>query len=177
MDFGRSVSWDLNLIEKDFRLIKHNVELVTGLGFHFANYTFNSQYTTLQPTNPFTYSTDSTINLTKNKLKASYLTAPLLLGFATNKDEDKAFRVAIGAQASWRINSKLKQQYTTANGDRNTLKFKGDYDLNPFLFHAVTSIGYGPVNVFAKYGLNPLFQDGRTNDALRPFDVGVQLMF
>ncbi|MEQ9187758.1 MAG: outer membrane beta-barrel protein [Cryomorphaceae bacterium] len=176
LDYGRSVSWDLNLIEKDFRIYKEYVEVVTGLGFHFANYSFNSQYATLRPTTPFTYAVDSARILTRNKLKAVYVTAPLMIGFSTHKKEEKAFRFAAGGQVSWRINSKLKQRYAE-NGDNNTTKYKGDFDLNPFLFHATASLGYGPVNIYANYGLNSLFQNGRTNGDLRPFDVGVQLMF
>ncbi|NQV52336.1 MAG: PorT family protein [Flavobacteriales bacterium] len=176
LDYGRSVSWDLNLIEKDFKLYKQYIELVTGLGLHFANYTFNSQYTTLRPTVPFSYNTDSTRLFDKNKLKATYLTAPLMIGFSTHKKEEKAFRFAAGGQVSWRMGSRLKQRYSE-NGDNNTLKYKSDFDLNPFLFHATASIGYGPVNVYANYGLNSLFQNGRTSGELRPFDMGVQLMF
>jgi hypothetical protein len=99
-----------------------------------------------------------------------------MLGFSTHKKEEKAFRLAAGAQVSWRIGSRLKQQYEL-NGDRNTLKFRGDYDLNPFLVNAIASIGYGPINVYANYGLTPLFQGGRTAGELTPFDIGLQLMF
>jgi len=99
-----------------------------------------------------------------------------MIGFSTNKKEEKAFRFAAGGQVSWRMSSRLKQRYSE-NGDNNTLKYKSDFDLNPFLFHATASIGYGPVNVYANYGLNSLFQNGRTSGELRPFDMGVQLMF
>jgi hypothetical protein len=176
LDYATSISWDLNLFEKDFHLYKNNVELVTGLGFHFANYSFNNAYSTLQPTVPFTYTIDSTRILTKNRLKATYITAPLMLGFSSNQDESKAFRFAAGGQVSWRINSKMKQRYVV-NGNNITNKYKGDYDLNPFLFHAIASVGYGPINMFATYGLNPLFQGKRTAGELTPFDVGIQLMF
>lgn len=176
LDYGRSVSWDLNLLEKDFNIYKQHVELVTGLGLHFANYTFKSQYATLQNTDPFTYAIDSANLLTKNKLKATYITAPLMLGFSTHKDENKAFRIAAGAQVSWRIGSRLKQEFV-ANGETYKPKVRSDFDLNPFLFHAIAAVGYGPVNVFASYGLNPLFQAGKTTTELTPFDVGLQLMF
>ena len=176
LDYGRSISWDLNLIEKDFRLYKQHVELVTGLGFHFANYTFESQYTTLVNNTPFDYMVDSSRILTKNKLKATYLTAPLMLGFSTNKDEDKAFRIAAGGQVSWRIGSRLKQQYEF-QGQTFKPRVRSDFDLTPFLFHATASVGYGPFNVYAKYGLNPLFKSGKTAADLTPFDIGLQLMF
>lgn len=175
LDYAKSISWDLNLFEKDFSLIKHNVELVTGLGMHFANYTFKSEYTTLSNTDPLSVTTDSTRILEKNKLKATYITAPLMLGFSTNEDEDKAFRLAFGGQVSWRVGSKLKQRYTL-QGETYTPKIKSDYDLNPFLFQAVASVGYGPVNVYANYGLNSLFAAGKTVN-LTPFDVGLQFMF
>jgi len=176
LDYGRSVSWGLNLFEKDFRLYKQHVELVTGLGMHFANYTFTSQYVTLNNTKPFSYTTDSTVSLSKNKLKATYITAPLMLGFSTSKDEDKAVRFAVGGQVSWRIASRLKQEYT-AGGETFKPRVRSDYNLNPFLFHAIASVGYGPINIYANYGLNPLFKSNQTANDLMPFDVGVQLMF
>lgn len=175
LDYAKSISWDLNLLEKDFSLLKNNIELVTGLGMHFANYHFKSDYATLSNTDPLSATRDSTRILEKNKLRATYLTAPLLLGLSTNKDQDKAFRIAFGAQLSWRVSSKLKQRYTM-QGETYTPKIKSDYDLNPFLFHAIASIGYGPINVYANYGLNTLFSQGKTVN-LTPFDVGLQVMF
>jgi hypothetical protein len=175
LDYGRSVSVDVNLLEKDFRLYKQHIELVTGLGMHFANYTFESKYTTLVNSDPLGATTDSTILLDKNKLRATYITAPLLLGFSTHKDENKAFRLAFGGQVSWKIASRLKQQYNKG-GQTFKPRIKSDYDLTPFLFHAVASAGYGPVNIYANYGLNNLFKSNKTL-ALTPFDIGVQLMF
>ncbi len=176
LNYGRSVSWDLNLLEKDFRLYKQHVELVTGLGFHFANYTWKSENTTLINTDPFSYDTNTALNFTRNKLKANYLTAPLMLGFSTHKDEDKAFRLAVGGQVSWRIGSRMKQRYDF-NGSTFKPVVRSDFDLTPFLFHATAAVGYGPLNIYAKYGLNPLFQSGKTTVDLTPFDIGVQLMF
>lgn len=175
LDYARSISVDLNLLEKDFNLYKQHVELVTGLGLHFANYNFKSKYGTLMNTDPLSVSIDSTRAFEKNKLKAVYLTAPLMLGFSTHKVQKKAIRFAAGGQVSWRMGSKLKQQYDSA-GETHKPKIKSDFDLNPFLFHAIAAVGYGPVNVFASYGLNPLFEDSKTI-ALTPFDVGLQLMF
>ena len=175
LDYGKSVCVDVNLLEKDFRLYKQHIELVTGLGMHFANYTFKNKYTTLLNTDPLSASVDSTLLLDKNKLRATYLTAPLMLGFSTHKDESKAFRFAAGGQVSWRIASKLKQQYNFG-GQTFKPRIKSDYDLNPLLFHAIASMGYGPINLVATYGLNTLFESNKTV-ALNPFDVGVQIMF
>lgn len=175
LDYGRSISLGVNLIEHDFRLYKQYVELVTGLGFQFANYTFKNKYTTLTNTNPLSASVDSTFILDKNQLRATYLTAPLMLGFSTHKDEDKAFRLAFGGQISWRIGSRLRQQYSF-QGQTFKPRIRTSYDLNPFLFHAVASVGYGPLNIYANYGLNTLFEKNKTIP-ITPFDLGVQIMF
>lgn len=175
LDYAKSLSFDLNFFEKDFNLYKQHIELVTGLGLHFSNYAFKSRHQTIMNTEQLSAVTDSTITFEKNKLKATYLTAPLMLGFSTSKNENKAMRFAAGGQVSWLMGSKLKQVYQQS-GDTHKPKVKSDYDLNPFLFHAVASVGYGPVNVFATYGLNNLFEDKKTL-ALTPFDVGLQLMF
>jgi hypothetical protein len=142
---------------------------------HFANYTFRNKYTTLVNTDTLSATIDSSRILDKNKLRATYLTAPLMLGFSTHKDEDKAIRFAFGGMVSWRIASKLKQQYNSG-GLTYKPRVKSDYDLNPFLFQAIAAVGYGPVNLVATYGLNTLFEQSKTL-ALTPFDVGLQFMF
>ncbi|GAB5539335.1 MAG: hypothetical protein Salg2KO_14380 [Salibacteraceae bacterium] len=175
LDYSRSISVDVNLFEKDIRLYKQYVELVTGLGLHFSNYTFESKFATINNSDPLSATVDSTIVLDKNKLRATYITAPLMIGFSTNKDENKAYRFAVGGQVSWRIASRLKQEYSLA-GQRFKPRIRSDYDLNPFLFHAIASVGYGPVNIYANYGLNTLFEESKTLP-LTPFDMGVQIMF
>lgn len=175
LDYARSIGWSLNFYEKDFRLYKNYIELVTGLGFNMTNYTFQSDYATIQTTDPITATVDSSRVLERNRLKAYYLTAPLMLGFSTSQDQSKAFRLAAGGQVSWRVGSRLKQKYTM-DGDVIKPKVRSDYNLNPFLFSAIASVGYGPVNIYATYGLNTVFEDGKGPD-LYPFNAGMQLMF
>ena len=98
-----------------------------------------------------------------------------MLGFSTHKDEDKAFRLAFGGQISWRMGSRLRQQYSF-QGQTFKPRIRSSYDLNPFLFHAVASVGYGPLNIYANYGLNTLFEKNKTIP-ITPFDLGVQIMF
>ena len=175
LDYARSIGVSFNLIERDFRLYRNYIELVTGLGFNITNYTFESDFATIQNTNPITAVLDSSRVLERNRLKIFYLTAPLMLGFSTSEDQSKAFRLAAGGQVSWRVGSRLKQKYTE-NGETVKPKVKSDYNLNPFIFSAVASVGYGPINVYANYGLNTLFEDGKGPE-LTPFNVGMQLMF
>ncbi len=175
LDYARSIGYSLNFFEKDFRLVGSYVELVTGLGFNMTNYTFQSDYATLQTTNPVTAIIDSSRVLERNRLKVYYLTAPLMLGFSTSEDQSKAFRLAAGGQIGWRIGSRLKQKYVQ-NGETVKPKVRSDYNLNPFTFSAIASVGYGPVNLYATYGLNTLFEDGKGPEVY-PFNAGVQLMF
>ncbi|GAB4376099.1 MAG: hypothetical protein Kow0075_02950 [Salibacteraceae bacterium] len=175
LDYGSSVVLDLNLFEQDFGIYKQYIEIVTGVGFRFATYSFKSPYTTLLNTEPLSAAVDSSMLLTRNKLKATYVTLPLLLGFSTHKDESKAFRLAGGVTASWRVGSRLKQRYSFA-GETYKPVIRSNFDLNPFLFHAMASIGYGNFSLVCSYGLNTLFEKGKTIP-LRPVDLGLQLMF
>lgn len=175
LDYARSIGWSLNFLEKDFHLVGNYIELVTGLGLNMTNYTFESEFATIQNTNPLTAEVDSSRVLDRNRLKVYHLTAPLMLGFATNEDQSKAIRFAFGGQVSWRIGSRLKQKYSQ-NGETVKPKVKSDYNLNPFLFHAIASVGYGPLNVYANYGLNTVFEDDKAPE-LYPFNAGIQLMF
>jgi hypothetical protein len=55
------------------------------------------------------------------------------------------------------------------------LKSPGDYAMDDFRFAATARVGYGWVNLFANYDLNPLFEDGRGPE-LYPYSVGVKLI-
>jgi len=160
-DPARSQVWNLNFAEHKFGFGTPYVGLTTGLGFSFTSVAFKNDYL-LQSTVDTLYAVVDTVNTySKNKLKASYLTIPLLLEFNTNVNPDKSFYLAAGVVGGVRMTSKLKR-----NGEFDGKKFeqreKGTYSLNPFKLDGVVRLGYGAVGVFANYSLLPLFDTGKT---------------
>jgi hypothetical protein len=100
----------------------------------------------------------------------------LLLEFQTHEKMKKAFHFGLGVVGGYRIGANLKQEYEL-NGYDSEGKFKGHYQLSPFQAYATFRMGYGNrFNVFANYGLTPVFESGKGPD-LRPFTVGIYLPF
>lgn len=174
-DAARSQVWNLNIMEHKFNFGTPYVGLTTGLGFSFTSVAFRDNYL-VQSTADTVFAVMDTVNTySKNKLKASYLTVPLMLEFNTNADEDRSFYLAAGVVGGVRLTSKLKR-----NGEFGGTEFeeriKGNYNLNSFKLDAAARLGYGNWGVFANYSLLPLFDDGKTVEVY-PLTFGLSLNF
>ncbi|MCR9171241.1 MAG: outer membrane beta-barrel protein [bacterium] len=174
-DAARSQVWNLNIMEHKFNFGTPYVGLTTGLGFSFTSVALRDNYL-VQSTADSLFAVMDTVNTyTKNKMKASYLTVPLLLEFNTNADEDRSFYLATGVVGGVRLTSKLKR-----NGEFEGKEFeeriKGNYNLNSFKLDATARLGYGSWGVFANYSLLPLFDQGKTVEVY-PLTFGLSLNF
>ena len=174
-DAARSSSWNLNLLEHKFRFGTDYVGLTTGLGFSFTSVAFRDNYVLMSGADSVYAEIDSVYNYTKNKLKASYLTVPMLLEFTTNSNSDKSFYLAAGVVGGVRIGSKTKR-VGEFDGKEFREKSKGTYNLNPFKLDALVRLGYSDWGVFASYDILPLFEDGKT-DNIYPLTFGLSLNF
>lgn len=174
-DAAKSQVWNLNLFEHKFNFGTPYVGLTTGLGFSFTSVAFKNNYL-IQSTADSVYAVMDTVhNYSKNKLKASYLTVPLMLEFNTSADEDKSFYLAAGVIGGVRLTSKTKRQ-GEFDGKEFKEKVKGPFNLNPFKLDAAVRFGYADWGVFANYSLLPLFDQGKTVD-LYPLTFGLSLNF
>ena len=174
-DAAKSQVWNLNLFEHKFNFGTPYVGLTTGLGFSFTSVAFKNNYL-IQSTADSVYAVMDTVhNYSKNKLKASYLTIPLMLEFNTSADEDKSFYLAAGVIGGVRLTSKTKRQ-GEFDGKEFKEKVKGPFNLNPFKLDAAVRFGYADWGVFANYSLLPLFDQGKTVD-LYPLTFGLSLNF
>ena len=174
-DAAKSQVWNLNILEHKFNFGTPYVGLTTGLGFSWTSVAFKNNYV-LQATADSTYAVvDSVHQYSRNKLKASYLTVPLMLEFNTSADEDRSFYLAAGVVGGVRLTSKTKRQ-GEFDGKEFKEKVKGQYNLNPFKLDAAVRLGYGSWGVFANYSLLPLFEQGTTVD-MYPLTFGLSLNF
>ena len=174
-DAARSQVWNLNILEHKFNFGTPYVGLTTGLGFSWTSVAFKNNYV-IQATADSTFAVvDSVHQYSKNKLKASYLTVPLMLEFNTSADEDRSFYLAAGVVGGVRLTSKTKRQ-GEFDGKEFKEKVKGQYNLNPFKLDAAVRLGYGSWGVFANYSLLPLFEQGTTVDVY-PLTFGLSLNF
>lgn len=174
-DPARSQTWNVNFLEHKFNFGTPYVGLTTGLGMSFTSVAFKSNYVLTEAPDTL-FAVIDTVNVySRNKLKASYLTVPLLLEFNTNADADKSFYFAAGVVGGVRMTSKIKR-----NGEYDGKKFeqkeKGRYGLNAFKLDATVRMGYNSFGVFASYSLLPLFDNGLTAD-IYPLTFGLSVNF
>jgi hypothetical protein len=175
IDYGiKSMSWNLNLAQKNFHIYKNYVNLVTGIGFGFNSYQFKNPIR-LRADSSFTYyTTDSLVTFHKNKLKTSYLQVPLMLEFNTSKNSDRSFHIAAGVIGGYKLGSKTFRTYEF-EGYQIEEKRKDDYNINPFKLDATVRIGYGAFTLFGTYGLTPLFENNK-GPKVTAFTAGVRII-
>lgn len=176
-DPAKSQVWNLNALEHKFNFGTQYVGLTTGLGFSWTSVAFSENYTLTNNADTI-FGTIDTVNIyTKNKLKASYLTVPLLLEFNTKRvgKLKERFYLAGGVIGGVRLTSKMKRQGDN-NGQEFKLKEKGTYALNPFKLDATVRLGYGHWGMYASYSLLPMFDTNKTV-AVHPFNFGLSLNF
>jgi cytochrome c oxidase assembly protein Cox11 len=134
---------------------------------------FDNNYT-LTPFKDSIQTNLAAVSFSKNMLKASYITVPILFQFNTSKNHGKSFHFAVGGQVAIKLGSRSKQVYF-ADGDKKRDIYKSDYNLNPFQYGLTARVGYGKVNVFANYNLSEVFKSGKGPE-LYPFQIGVTLV-
>lgn len=173
LDYLRSNVVNINPFERNISLYKNYIALTTGLGFQFNRLMFENN-TTLIPFKDSIQTFEAGVSYSKNMLKASYVTVPLLLQFNTSKIHNKSFHIAVGAQVAVKLGSRTKQVYTV-DGNKKRDIYKSSYNLNPFQYGLTARVGYGKVNVFANYNLSEVFKSGKGPE-LYPFQIGVTLM-
>jgi len=174
-DPARSMTWNLNLLEHKFGIAREYFGLTTGLGFSFTQIAFRDNYLLTNTADTLYAIIDSVNDYSKNKLKASYLTVPLLLEFCTNADDDKSFYLAAGIIGGVRMASRIKR-HGEFDGKEFQQVEKGVYGLNSFKLDGTVRLGYGSWGAFATYSLMPLFDTDKTAEVY-PLTFGLTLNF
>lgn len=174
-DAARSQTWNLNLLEHKFKIAREYVGLTTGLGFSFTSVALKNNYLLESNADSVFATIDSVYTYSKNKLKSSYLTIPLLLEFGTNAEASKSFYFATGIIGGVRIASKVKR-VGEIDGKEFKQKLKGTYGLSSFRADATARLGYGSWGCFVNYNVLPLFDKGATVDVY-PLTFGLSLNF
>lgn len=177
----KSSNWNLHLFKMKVNMIKHNVNLMTGLSFEFYRYNWVNNYILKAgdaPIVPFinTNGNGETIKYDKNRMYTSWLTMPLMLNFESNPyKNNSSFHLNAGVFAGVKLASNIRLE-----NDQAKAKITDNFNLNNFRYGLTGSIGYGPVNLYANYSLVPLFksatQTSLTQPELFPLNFGIQLI-
>lgn len=153
-----------------------NTRLLKDNNLLHLKYGFSVMYNNLRPTDNrlFVANGDqtnletSTVNLKDSRFRNVYVTLPVHLEFDFSKtkvkDGKKIFkshesvRFGLGGYAGFRVKSKQILEYEQ-DGHDITIKEKGGFNTNDFIYGVSTYIGYKATSLYLKYDLNPLFKD------------------
>lgn len=172
----KSVNVNIWFFMQRLNLIKHYVNLKYGLGLEMNNYRFKSALSLDESgINPYTQQSidhsfifRDSINFSKNKLAADYVTIPFMLNFTTNPNSSKkGLSLSTGVSVGYLYNARNKQ----ISSDRGKLKNHGDYDLEKWKFSYIAELGLGPAHLYGSYSPNSIFEKGLN---LMPYSVGIR---
>ena len=174
LDYSRSRTWNINFIEKDFKLIRNYAGIVTGMGISLHRYHFNEKDIALTPDTIVTTIIPISANTRKHFLSSSYFTIPLLFEFNTHQNPEKSFHIAAGVIGGYHIGSKAVS-VTESAGEKTRLVVRDNYNLSPFNLSATVRFGFGGLNLFATYGIIELFNKDKGPE-LFPISAGITLI-
>ncbi|MCX6312090.1 MAG: outer membrane beta-barrel protein [Bacteroidetes bacterium] len=173
LDYARSRSFAWNMGQYNFHLYKNYVNLVTGFGIEVNSYALRNNVSLVPNSNQISGISEN-VDFTKNKLKSTWLNAPLMLEFNTSKNENHSFHIGVGAEFGYNVfQNRLKQEYSI-NGDEQKRKTKDDFNINPFRYSLTARVGYGKYTVFANYGMTSLFKANQ-GPKVYPFSAGISI--
>lgn len=170
---GKSLSWNLNLMEFAFKNERKTFGVVTGLGFSFTDYTFNDPITLEKQDGygmvvPVSIIKEGT-SVKKSKLHVNYITAPLMLEIKTPlRMGSSRLYIGGGVIGSLYLGSHTKFKYH--NKDKE--KYKGGLHINQWKYEVTGRIGFGDFCVFANYSMTPLFKNGKGPEVY-PLMIGI----
>jgi hypothetical protein len=169
----------------------YNTRLLKNSNLLHLKYGYSVMYNNLRPTDNRVFvkngdQTDLQVSGTKlddSRFRNVYLVAPLHLefDFSKNKSKDgKAFfqshqsvRLGLGGYAGLRIKSKQFQKFEDVDGNDITVKEKGDFNVNNFVYGVSAYLGYKETSLYIKYDLNPMFE----NNAVKQNNISLGVRF
>jgi opacity protein-like surface antigen len=174
--------------------LEHERWKTNNVGFEFlqTGYRFNSYFkiylaagldwthirlkndVTIEPNKPVLTATQESINFEKNRFSATYLRVPLSFQLRTKDDKSgNKFYFVAGPEVGFLINGKTKQ----VSDEEGKVKFKDDFNLNPFRYGAFARFGYDNTGLFVKYYANDVFADNQGPKDFKNLSFGLMFGF
>jgi hypothetical protein len=172
LNVGKSVNVNFRVVDTKINLVQHHLYLNAGLEFDLHDYRFTHNVTIKPNSDVFTPIDDKTAHFSKDKLSTQYLELPVMLFVNTNpRHSNKAFRIGAGGYYGILLGSYTKQ-ISAENGKQH---YYGDFQCNPIDYGAMAVIGYGHVDLFAKYNMSSVFDTNKGGPNLQSITFGVKL--
>lgn len=134
------------------------VAIAPGLGFTFNNYNQNLAITKPDEIPVYTV-VDVNSGYSKNRFSQLSVDMPIELRWRTSTYESHKF---------WRIYGGFKMSYllydkSVYQDGKGKIVISNNPDFNKLQYGTYLAVGYNTINVYAYYGLNPLFQSAKTS--------------
>lgn len=167
LNTGKSSNFNLWFFMQKMNVYKHVVNLKYGLGYEMYNFRFDRSLSYRKDPSPYVF--NDTVSFSKNKLFAGYITVPFMININTAPSKQKSLSFSAGVSAGYLVASRNKQ----VSNERGKVKYKGDFDLEPFRLAAIGELGLGPVRLFGSYSLNKLHKSSTGLDQT-PYSFGIR---
>jgi hypothetical protein len=169
LNYGKSLTFNLNIAEFAFSNERQTFGLLSGLGFSFMDFRFDQDMITIEK-NPDGLLVPKTLeSATKSKLNINYLTVPMILEVYTPlKLNHKPLTLAAGVIGGLNIGNHTKVKYEDNSKD----KIRSNFNVNQFKYELTGRLGLGEICLFANYSMTPLFKEGK-GPKLYPLVIGI----
>lgn len=155
---------------------KSPFHIVSGLEFSFNNYMFERNYIVEAADDVTQFTRVEDIDFEKSKLTHSAVNIPLMAMLHFKRENGKdGFMIGAGGFAGYRLGSHTKQKYRQ-DGKTEKDKTRDSFNLSDFQYGLEGVVGYGALDLFAKYNMNELFKDGQGPQA-NTLSFGFRLFF
>lgn len=170
---SKSNSFNLNFTQQSIGITRH-FGFVTGLGFNWNNYRFDSDNNIQKGVLGVIEIFDPGEQLKKSKLTTVYLTLPVMAELQIPVDNHH-INVGAGLIGAVKIGSHSKMVYQ--NGDK--VKSNDDFSLSMLRYGPTARIGFENFQVYGTYYMTPLFKKGKEpgGHMLYPFEIGFAFTF
>lgn len=172
LNTSRSNNIGFSIMFDEAGLIKDRWYVRAGLGVNWVNYHFDNPVNISTGSDTTAFTLDTIRSFDKNKLRATYLQVPLLMGIRLG-NLDNPLGLQFGVVGSYKIGSAVKQKYNL-NGSKVKDKIRDDYNLNPFKVEAIARVSIDNFGFYARYSFTELFESGKAPE-LYPFSIGVTI--
>ena len=170
-----SITWSINPIEFDIRIIGEYVKFSTGLGYTAKNFSLQNNYRLQRNGSGITTGIQEPTTLfSRNRFRTGYITIPAILHFNTKSNSVKSFRLGVGAVFGVRVFETYRLKYHI-NNHKHKEKIHRSFNSNPMMLDLKAIIGYRNINFFATYSTMSLFNNG-FGPEIHPFSIGISLI-
>lgn len=167
LNTGKSSNVNIWFFMQKLNVVKHVVNLKYGLGLEMYNFRYDTRLSYRNDPQPYVF--NDSIGFSKNKLYVEYLTVPFMVNINTTPDSRRGLSFSAGVSAGYLTNSRNKQ----ISGERGKVKYRGDFNFEPWRFAAIAELGLGPIRLYGTYSLNRLQKD-ITRVEQYPYAVGIR---